>query len=63
MFILIHKLAEDHLTFPDCLIHTFSSNMVATFYKMYYCVYSDIVKPKVVIIDERVFNFSQVVMT
>ena len=50
MFILTHKITEDHLTLPDGGLHTFSSNTVVTFFELYYCVYSiqkrDLIKQK-----------------
>ena len=50
ILILTHKIAEDHLTWPDVELHTFSSNMVVTFLELYYCVFSiqkrDMIKQK-----------------
>ena len=40
MFILTHETTEDHLTLSDSGLYTFLSNMMVTFYKLYYCVYS-----------------------
>ena len=51
-FILIftNKIAEDHLTWPDVGLHTFSSNMLVTFFELHYCVFSikkrDLIKEK-----------------
>ena len=36
MFILTYKITEDHLTLPVGGLHTFSSNMVVTFFELYY---------------------------
>ena len=47
---LTHKITEDHLTLPGGGLHTFSSNMVVSFFELYYCVYSvkknDLIKQK-----------------
>ena len=40
MFILTHKITEDHLTLSDGGLHTLSRNMVVTFFELYFCVYS-----------------------
>ena len=37
---LMHKITEDHNTYPDSGLRTFSSNMVFTFFELYYCMYS-----------------------
>ena len=39
MFILTHKITEDHLTLSDGGLRTLSSNMVVTFFELYFCVY------------------------
>ena len=46
MFILMHKITENHLTLTDNEVflpddeYFFSSNMVVTFFELYYCMYS-----------------------
>ena len=34
MFILKHIIKEDHLSLPDSRLHTFSSNIAATFFEL-----------------------------
>ena len=50
VYILIHIITEDHLTLPNGLLHTFSSSVVLSFFKLYYYEYSiekkDLIKQK-----------------